>query len=162
MAAAGMLGAWTGKEVKTGHSLDGTLGAFHWRGKCFDNDEAVHPLVMRGGLSLNPTLTPLSLLQRWSRVLKHRVVALLLRRRIASLSLRFVESPKPLLASRPCRDLLFVTGADDVEGLKKVRGWAADALEKGLDDPLTQQLFVRRDGGWRVFDAPESGPVAAA
>jgi len=55
-----------------------------------------------------------------------------------------------------------VTGADDVEGLKKVRDWAADALEKGLDDPLTQQLFVRRDGGWRVFDAPESGPVAAA
>ncbi len=57
-----------------------------------------------------------------------------------------------VVAALPGRDLLLFTGTDDVEGLKKVRGMTADALHKGLEHSLTQQLFVRRDGGWRPFD----------
>lgn len=57
-----------------------------------------------------------------------------------------------VVAALPCRDLLFVTGTNDPEGLKKVRGMAADALEKHLEHPVTQQLFVRREGTWRPFD----------
>lgn len=60
-----------------------------------------------------------------------------------------------VVAALPGRDLLLFTGADDVEGLKKLRSVSADLLEKGVDHPLTQQLFLRHDGGWRVFDAAE-------
>lgn len=90
MPAAEMVGAWVGDEVKTGHPLDGTLGAFHWHGKRFESDEAVHPLVMRSGFSLNPTFMPLSLLQRWSTVLTQPFVAALLRP-----TLRLMSTRKP-------------------------------------------------------------------
>jgi hypothetical protein len=66
-----------------------------------------------------------------------------------------------VVAALPGRDLLLFTGTDDVEGLKKVRSVAADALEKGLEHPLTQQLIVRREGGWRVFDVLDAGPSNA-
>jgi hypothetical protein len=40
-----MLGAWSGGEFPTGHPLDGALPAYGWRGKRFDGEEHVHPLL---------------------------------------------------------------------------------------------------------------------
>jgi hypothetical protein len=40
-----MRGAWRGEEFPTGHPLDGALAAYGWRGKRFESDEDVHPLV---------------------------------------------------------------------------------------------------------------------
>jgi hypothetical protein len=38
-------GEWQGAGFASGHPLDGALEAFGWRGKRFDSDEAVHPLL---------------------------------------------------------------------------------------------------------------------
>jgi hypothetical protein len=40
-----MHGHWSGHEFPTGHPMDGALAAYHWRGKRFDSDEHVHPLL---------------------------------------------------------------------------------------------------------------------
>ena len=46
--AEDILGPWTGREIATGHPLDGHLVASGWYGKRFDDLESVHPLVFRG------------------------------------------------------------------------------------------------------------------
>ena len=45
VAPAFMLGAWSGHEFPTGHPMDGALAAYGWRGKRFDSEEHVHPLL---------------------------------------------------------------------------------------------------------------------
>ena len=42
-------GNWNGEEFPTGHPLDGALSAYGWRGKRFDSDEHVHPLLFGAG-----------------------------------------------------------------------------------------------------------------
>lgn len=55
----------------------------------------------------------------------------------------------------PSRDLLFITGSLDEEGLSKVRELAAEASVQGAYR-LTPQLFVRRNGRIEKFsDAPK-------
>jgi hypothetical protein len=53
-----MIGDWRGEGFHTGHSLDGLLEAYHWRGKRFESPEDVHPLVfstLRGKVAyVNP------------------------------------------------------------------------------------------------------------
>ena len=46
--AEDILGPWTGREIATGHPLDGHLVASGWYGKRFDDTESVHPLLFRG------------------------------------------------------------------------------------------------------------------
>jgi hypothetical protein len=38
-------GRWRGREIDTGHPLNGLLGALGWYGKQFDDAETVHPLL---------------------------------------------------------------------------------------------------------------------
>ncbi|WP_163992791.1 DUF4334 domain-containing protein [Pyxidicoccus caerfyrddinensis] len=40
-----MRGTWKGRELRTGHVLDGLLGATGWYGKQFLDGERVHPLL---------------------------------------------------------------------------------------------------------------------
>lgn len=65
-----MLGAWKGEGFLTEHYMDGLLEAYHWYGKRFDSDEAVHPLVFMGRkgnqVLVNPVLVGQSL-----RLAKH-------------------------------------------------------------------------------------------
>lgn len=42
---ADLRGDWRGEGVPTGHPMDGALEAYHWWGKRFESDEAVHPLL---------------------------------------------------------------------------------------------------------------------
>jgi hypothetical protein len=42
-----ILGPWAGRELATGHPMDGLLVASGWYGKRFDGLESVHPLVFQ-------------------------------------------------------------------------------------------------------------------
>jgi Domain of unknown function (DUF4334)/GXWXG protein len=44
-----MLGEWWGREVSTGHNMDGSLALARWYGKTFLDAENVHPLVHLDG-----------------------------------------------------------------------------------------------------------------
>lgn len=63
-----MLGRWKGREVRTGHPLDGMLEASGWWGKQFDGLDEVHPLLFSapgGGLfAVDPRKVPLALASR--------------------------------------------------------------------------------------------------
>lgn len=59
-------GRWVGREIYTGHPLDGSLSNVSWYGKQFDGPDAVHPLVVadREGnpFPLNPAVVPMLLI----------------------------------------------------------------------------------------------------
>jgi hypothetical protein len=42
-----MLGTWKGRELRTGHPMEGMLDLLHWYGKEFVDYETVHPLLCR-------------------------------------------------------------------------------------------------------------------
>ncbi|WP_052740716.1 GXWXG domain-containing protein [Mycobacterium sp. UM_Kg1] len=56
-------GHWAGREIHTGHPLDGVLANVSWYGKRFDAPNAVHPLVVRdasgNAFPLNPAIIPM-------------------------------------------------------------------------------------------------------
>lgn len=59
-----LTGRWKGRELRTGHRLDGLLTASGWHGKQFDDTESVHPLLFSAGGSVfpvEPRKMPLSL-----------------------------------------------------------------------------------------------------
>jgi hypothetical protein len=60
-----MLGRWKGREVRTGHPMDGMLEASGWYGKQFDGVDEVHPLLFStpaGKLfAVDPRKVPLGL-----------------------------------------------------------------------------------------------------
>lgn len=59
-------GRWVGREVYTGHPLDGSLANVSWYGKQFDGPAAVHPLVVAdcagNPFPLNPAVVPMLLI----------------------------------------------------------------------------------------------------
>lgn len=61
-------GRWRGRELRTGHSMDGLLEVTGWYGKQFDSVDAVHPLLFtgRGGkvFAVDPRRVPLGLADR--------------------------------------------------------------------------------------------------
>ena len=64
-----MIGTWRGRELPTGHPLDGLLALSGWWGKQFDNTETVHPLLFptRDGAALwalDPRLVPVGAVLR--------------------------------------------------------------------------------------------------
>ncbi|MEM1220733.1 MAG: GXWXG domain-containing protein, partial [Bacteroidota bacterium] len=70
-----MRGRWIGKEVLTGHSMEGLLEEVGWYGKRFDTPDQVHPLVFQNKngklLSINPIWFPMDrLIGRFDRGLK--------------------------------------------------------------------------------------------
>lgn len=78
VSAEEMIGSWIGKEIPTGHPMDGLLTLCPWRGKQFVDSETVHPLVFnhRNGsiYYLNPDriFKHLNLLLH-SKILKKRI-----------------------------------------------------------------------------------------
>ncbi|SEO79500.1 GXWXG protein [Amphibacillus marinus] len=60
-----MFGLWRGKEIRTGHPLDGLLEGTGWFGKRFEDQEHVHPLVFARPdqtlYYLDPSFVPLEL-----------------------------------------------------------------------------------------------------
>lgn len=44
-----MIGEWWGREVSTGHNMDGSLSIARWYGKTFMDADNVHPLVHLDG-----------------------------------------------------------------------------------------------------------------
>lgn len=68
VATAELRGTWRGRELRTGHPMDGLLEATGWYGKRFDDDDAVHPLLFRtaGGkvVSVDPRRVPMGLAGR--------------------------------------------------------------------------------------------------
>lgn len=44
-----MIGEWWGREVSTGHAMDGSLALARWYGKTFLDNDNVHPLVHLDG-----------------------------------------------------------------------------------------------------------------
>ncbi|WP_207836951.1 DUF4334 domain-containing protein [Williamsia soli] len=64
-----MIGTWKGAELRTGHRMDGMLGASGWWGKAFVDAETVHPLLFptadgRALWALDPRRLPFGLLMR--------------------------------------------------------------------------------------------------
>jgi hypothetical protein len=68
VASAEVLGSWKGRELKTGHPMDGLLEASGWWGKRFDSIDAVHPLLFSDGsgdiFPVDPRKVPLGLADR--------------------------------------------------------------------------------------------------
>lgn len=62
-----MLGRWKGREVMTGHPMDGILELVGWHGKYFINVNNVHPLIFYRNtsqlFSVNPITMPLGLMK---------------------------------------------------------------------------------------------------
>jgi hypothetical protein len=58
-------GRWRGRELRTGHPLDGLLEASGWYGKQFDGVDRVHPLLFArpdgGVFAVDPRRVPLGL-----------------------------------------------------------------------------------------------------
>ncbi len=63
-----LTGRWRGRELATGHPMDGLLEASGWYGKQFDDVDSVHPLLFasRDGemVSVDPRRVPLGILDR--------------------------------------------------------------------------------------------------
>lgn len=63
--AEDITGAWPGRELATGHPMDGRLAASGWWGKRFDDVDSVHPLLFMtpGGeiFPVDPRRVPLGL-----------------------------------------------------------------------------------------------------
>jgi hypothetical protein len=73
-------GLWRGREVLSGHPLEGLLGTCGWYGKRFDDDEHVYPMVFArpngSTFCANPARMPLSV---WLNGLPGPLVRLLFR-----------------------------------------------------------------------------------
>ena len=135
-----MLGAWSGHEFPTGHPLDGALQAYGWRGKRFDGEEQVHPLLFGSGgrtFAVRPALPwrCMPLVQRWP-ALKTGVVAggvrMLLpllatrssRARLRRMHFRGRTSAAMLYDDIPVQDVFRRIDADTVLGLMDGKGLA--------------------------------------
>ncbi|TIC88824.1 DUF4334 domain-containing protein [Nocardioides sp. GY 10113] len=67
VGAGELRGRWHGRELATGHPLDGLLEATGWYGKQFDDEESVHPLLFRAGgriVSVDPRWAPMGVAGR--------------------------------------------------------------------------------------------------
>lgn len=67
VGAGELRGRWHGRELATGHPMDGLLEATGWYGKQFDDDESVHPLLFRtsGGIvPVDPRWAPMGIAGR--------------------------------------------------------------------------------------------------
>ena len=107
-----MIGTWRGRELPTGHPLDGLLALSGWWGKQFVNTETVHPLLFptRDGAALwalDPRLVPVGAVLR---------VPFLPRRPLPGL----VSALRPLAGTRTPKARLRIT--DDFIRLKRNEG----------------------------------------
>lgn len=61
-------GQWKGRELATGHPMDGMLEATGWYGKRFDDNDSVHPLLFQTSsgriFSVDPRKAPMGIAGR--------------------------------------------------------------------------------------------------
>jgi hypothetical protein len=133
-----MLGTWAGEEFPSGHPMDGALAAFGWRGKRFDSEEHVHPLLF-GPAHRTFTVRPrwvapgLPLLLRWPALKQAaplvRALLPLLATRRSRARLRMVHFRGRLSATMvydevPIQDVFRRLEHDAVLGLMDMKGMA--------------------------------------
>ena len=137
---ASMLGSWRGEEFLTGHPMDGALLAYGWRGKRFESEEHVHPLVFGvppRTFAVRPRFVApgVPLLVRWP-ALKNAAVAALARALLPLLATRRSHARLRMLQFRgrlsatmvyddvPIQDVFRRVDADTVLGLMDCKGMA--------------------------------------
>src|SRR5262245_35731062 len=68
VAAVDLTGRWRGRELATGHPMDGRLEASGWYGKQFDDVDHVHPLLFTAPdgdvFPVDPRRIPLGLVDK--------------------------------------------------------------------------------------------------
>ncbi len=163
---AEMLGRWRGRDLPTGHPLDGALGALSWYGKDFRSSEDVDPLLFRrrsGKLfALDPARIPLRRLQRRPRLWLGPIPVQLFRRfghllstrrpaaRLRSLAFRGVVSAAMVYDSLPVIDCFRRIDAVRVLGLMDMRG---------MEQPFFFLLRREADAGTAPIRYGDAGPA---
>lgn len=133
-----MLGAWSGSGWASGHPLDGALEAYGWRGKRFDSEEHVHPLLFgdtHRKFAIRPAwLWPgVPLIERWpalksppvSSALRVFLPLLATRRsraRLRMMRFRGRTTAAMLYDDIPVQDVFHKADADTVLGLMDGKG----------------------------------------
>lgn len=131
-----LTGRWRGREIATGHPLDGLLGPTGWYGKQFDDVDHVHPLLFRSaGGAVYPAdprrmplrlagQVPVSLVER-ARPLATRMRPLVAARhhtaRLRDLEHRGVVSAAMVYDALPIIDVFRAVDADTVLGVMDYR-----------------------------------------
>lgn len=162
---AEMLGRWHGRDLPTGHPLDGVLGALSWFGKDFRSCEDVDPLLFRrrdGTLfALDPACIPIRSVQRRPHLWLGTVSAELFRRfgyllatrrptaRLRSLAFRGVVSAAMIYDSLPVIDSFRRVDTTRVLGLMDLRG---------MEQPFFFLLRREADAGTAPARYADIGP----
>lgn len=68
-----LIGSWRGAGLPTGHPLDGLLERLGWRGKRFESEDRVDPLIFEPGVRLDPARLPMKTALRWPRLAQGRL-----------------------------------------------------------------------------------------
>lgn len=130
-----MYGKWRGKELSTGHPMDGLLKATKWYGKCFTDAETVHPLMFqkRNGehYYINPGWLPMhASLDKIPRSMVHVVfpfVSIFMRTKTSKARLRMLEyrgkiSAAMIYDQHAICDIFRKVDADTVVGVMDLKG----------------------------------------
>lgn len=153
VAATQLSGRWHGRELATGHQLDGLLVASGWYGKQFDGVDSVHPLLFRdaGGeiFAVDPRRVPLGLVGKVPTTVVERGRGLLAvvkpglrsrryRARLRQVELRGVVTTAMVYDHLPIIDVFRRVDDDTVLGLMDYRNFPDPyffvlAREKNLD-----------------------------
>ena len=131
-----LTGRWRGREVATGHPLDGLLEPTGWYGKQFDDVDHVHPLLFRAAdgtiYPASPSRMPLGLAGRvpLSLVEKARPLAARMRplvatrrhaARLRNLEHRGVVTAAMVYDALPIIDVFRAVDADTLLGVMDYR-----------------------------------------
>ncbi|TCK98516.1 uncharacterized protein DUF4334 [Natranaerovirga hydrolytica] len=69
-----MVGKWKGKELPSGHPMDGVLTLFPWYGKQFIDKETVHPLVFKERSGKKFLVNPDQVFKYYIKVMKSKIL----------------------------------------------------------------------------------------
>jgi len=135
--SADVLGPWKGRELRTGHPMDGLLEASGWWGKRFDSVDAVHPLLFSDPtgdvFAVDPRKVPLGMADKVSAaavergrrlmpVLRHVVGTTKPRARLRDVSHRGVVSAAMVYDHLPIIDHFRAVDDHTLMGVMDQRG----------------------------------------
>ena len=139
VTCAELTGRYRGRELRTGHPMDGLLEASGWYGKQFDDADHVHPLLFqnRGGeiFAVEPRKMPLGVAPRIPAavvdrsqgavgVLKAALQTKKHRARLRAVEYRGVVSAAMVYDHLPIIDVFRRVDADTLLGVMDLRGSA--------------------------------------
>lgn len=132
-----LTGRYTGRELATGHPMDGLLEASGWYGKQFDDVDHVHPLLFRspGGeiFAVEPRKVPLGLIPKVPQAVTDRSRSLVgalkpairtkkHRARLRAIEHRGVVTAAMVYDHLPIIDVFRRVDADTLLGVMDLRG----------------------------------------